>query len=547
VANEATFYRRAEHWLERLMELNPVLATQLGDHRWDDRLSDRTPEALEAEYREILAALAEFRAMDAAAFRLEAQIDHELVIRIFDAQVRAYEKIQVHKRNPSFYLDEVIGGIFLLIMMDFAPLPQRLRSALGRLKEVPRVLQEVPQNLVPAQVPRVWVETTLEQAGQAGGLFGGLLPALAAEAAPDLGPRLAEAGQAAAQAVQAFSEYLQGEVLPRAAGDFAAGRALFDELLREEHMVDYDADQLLQTGWQQFRQTQASMEAVAREIDPGKSVQEIMEAAKADHPSAEELLDVYRAEMAAIRQYVIDHDTVTIPEGESLRIVETPAYLQPIIPYGAYMPPGILEEKQEGLFLVTPVDPNAPPEQQAQKLKGHNRAKLPIVALHEAYPGHHLQLVWANRQETIARRMGSFLATLFIEGWAFYCEELMEQLGYIASPVQRLGRLNDQLWRAARIILDVSLHTRGMTVDEAVEFMVREVQLEPDNALAEVRRYTQTPTQPQSYLMGKLAILDLVADYRQAHPGASLREMHDTILGCGSLTPRLMRRQLGLP
>ena len=227
--------------------------------------------------------------------------------------------------------------------------------------------------------------------------------------------------------------------------------------------------------------------------------------------------------MAAIRQYVIDQGIATIPPGESLQIVETPAYLRPILPYAAYMQPGILEEKQEGIFIVTPVDPSAPPEEQEQKLRGHYWAKLPITALHEAYPGHHLQLVWANRQETIPRRMGSFLATLFIEGWAFYCEELLEKMGYISQPIQRLGRLSDQLWRAGRIILDVSLHTRGMSVDEAVQFLVQECSLEPTNALAEVRRYTQSPTQPQSYLMGKLAILELVADYRRAHPEASLR------------------------
>jgi uncharacterized protein (DUF885 family) len=120
----------------------------------------------------------------------------------------------------------------------------------------------------------------------------------------------------------------------------------------------------------------------------------------------------------------------------------------------------------------------------------------------------------------------------------------MEQLGYIAEPIQRLGRLADQLWRAARIIIDVSIHTRGMSVDEAVDFLVRECQLEPANALAEVRRYTTSPTQPQSYLMGKLAILDLVADYRRAHPEASMRQIHDAILGCGSLPPRLMRQRL---
>lgn len=282
---------------------------------------------------------------------------------------------------------------------------------------------------------------------------------------------------------------------------------------------------------------------MARQIDPHKTVADILEEAKADHPTAEGLLAAYEAAMAGARQYVIDHDIATIPAGESLRIIETPAYLRPIMPYAGYMPAGILEEQQEDLYRHAG-GPGVAAELQEQQLKGHYHAKLPVTALHEAYPGHHLQLTCSNRTKTIPRRMASFLSSLFVEGWAFYCEELMEQLGYIATPVQRLGRLSDQLWRAGRIILDVSLHTGGMTVDEAVGFLVNECRLEPHNALAEVRRYTQSPTQPQSYLMGKLQILALVADYRRAHPEASLREMHDAILACGSLPPRLMRRQL---
>jgi uncharacterized protein (DUF885 family) len=546
MTDEATFYRRAEEWLDRLLERNPVSATWLGYHDWDDRLGDRTAGALESEYRDLLAALTEMQSIDDSEFGLDARIDRTLVSEILRSDIRSYEKVRPHRRNPGMVLEEVMDGVFLLIMREFAPLAERLRPALGRVREAPRVLQEGMQNLVPHEVPRVWAQTALEQARQAPGLFVGLLPAMAAEAAPELAAEMSEAGQDAAQAMQTYAEFLKNEVLPHCAGDFAAGRELFDELLRERHMVDYDAGQLLETGWEQFRQTKAQMEAVAREIDPNRTVHELMEEAKADHPSAEGLLDAYRQAVADIRQYVIDHEIVTIPQDESLRIIETPAYLRPVLPYAAYMPAGILEEQQDGIFIVTPVDPDQSAEDQEQKLKGHYWAKLPIIALHEAYPGHHLQFIWANRQETLPRRMGSFIATLFIEGWAFYCEELLEQMGYIAQPVQRLGRLSDQLWRAARIILDTSLHTRGMSVGEAVSFLVEECQLEPANALAEVRRYTQTPTQPQSYLMGKLALLDLVAEYRDAHPELSMRELHDAILGCGSLPPRLMRQQLGL-
>jgi uncharacterized protein (DUF885 family) len=315
-------------------------------------------------------------------------------------------------------------------------------------------------------------------------------------------------------------------------------------MLREDHMVEYDSDELLDTGESLIRDTEKSMSELARQVNPAKTVGEILEGAKTDHPTAEELLETYERAMQAARQYVIDHDIAGIPENEALRIIETPHYLRPILPYAAYMPPGIFEERQEGLFLVTPVDPDSPPEAREEKLRGHNFAKIPITALHEAYPGHHLQLVWANRRKSVPRRLGILLSTLFIEGWAFYCEELMEQLGYIDRPIQRLARLKDQLWRAARIVIDVSLHTRAMSVNEAVDLLVKRCHLEPVNAVAEVRRYTAHPTQPQTYLMGKLALLDLVEEYRKLNPDTSPREMHDAILACGSLPPRLMRRVL---
>ncbi len=189
------------------------------------------------------------------------------------------------------------------------------------------------------------------------------------------GPGATHGGHGGGVALGGFAAYLRDQVLPVAAGDFAVGRQGFDARLREEHMVDYDADELLATGWEQFHQTREQMAAVAAEIDPFLAAPEILAAARADHPGAGELLDAYRQEMAAIRQYVVDHEIATIPEGVVLRIVETPTYLQPIIPFAGYMPPGILEEKQEGIFVVTPVDPALPPEEQDERLRRHYRAK----------------------------------------------------------------------------------------------------------------------------------------------------------------------------
>jgi uncharacterized protein (DUF885 family) len=541
--NQQDFYNRAESFIDRFMEEAPVAATQLGDHRFDHLLADYSKTALQRQVREIKDAVNAFSSFNAKDFDADAKIDQRLMVQVAKSALRQLEKFQDHLRNPGTYCDECMGGVFLLLVKEFAPLEQRLEKVLGRLRAIPRVLTQGKENIIPQDVPPVWNEVALESSQQGLALFTVLIPALAQQT-PKLAPDLNSASQTAAQALEDYVRFLQEVVAPKAQGDFAAGKALFEELVRENHMLDYDVEELLNTGRRLFEETRKMMEELSHKIDPQKSAKELLETAKAQHPKADELLDVYRREMARAREFVVTRDIVSIPKGESLKIEPTPPYLRGIIPYAAYMMPGPLEKIQQGVFLVTPVDPQSPEEQQEEKLKGHYYGKIPVTALHEAYPGHHLQLVYANGVGSLPRKLGSFISTLFIEGWAFYCEELMEQLGYIDQPLQRLGRLSDQLWRAARIILDVSLHTKNMTVQEGIDFLVDRCGLEPSNALAEVRRYTASPSQPMSYLIGKLEIVKLIDDYKKAHPQASLKEIHDAVLSCGSLPPRLMRERL---
>ena len=541
--DQAKFYRQAERFIDRFMEEDPVTATQLGDHRFDDRLADYSKAALERQLREIKDALKEFESFDTASFDVDARIDHHLMVQVAKSALRGFEKFKDHLRNPGKYCEECIGGVFLLLIKEFAPLEERLEKALGRLRAIPEVLARGKENISPQEVPPVWNEVALESLQQGLALFTVLIPALAQQT-PKLATDLNSASQRAVQALEDYARFLREVVAAKAQGDFAVGKELFEELVRENHMLDYGTEELLETGWRLFEETEKAMEDMAQRIDRQTTARALLEVAKANHPKADELLDVYRGEMARARQFVATRDIVTIPEGESLKIEPTPPFLWAIIPYAAYMMPGPLEKMQQGVFLVTPVDPQSSKKEQEEKLKGHHYAKLPVTALHEAYPGHHLQLVYANGVGSLPRKLGGFISTLFIEGWAFYCEELMEQLGYIDKPLQRLGRLSDQLWRAARIILDISLHTGKMTVEEGIDFLVERAGLERSNARAEVRRYTASPTQPMSYLIGKMEILKLIDEYKKRHPQASLKEVHDAVLSCGSLPPRLMRERL---
>ncbi len=545
VKRDEEFYRLAEEFIELMLREEPTAATYLGDHRYDDRLGHHTKGDIERQRGEVVEGLEVFEGFAPGELSREAAVDRDVMVGIAKTFLRQFDALRSYERDPGVYSGECLNGIFTLIVRDFAPLPERLRSVLGRLREVPRVLEEGKANLVPEDVPRVWCEVAIESASQGIALFTVLIPALA-EYAPEIKDELHAASREAADAMENYVSFLKNEVLPKASGNFAVGKELFEEMLRENHMLDISADELYELGWELFRETKEEMERLASEIAPGKSAKEILEEAKKDHPRAEELLDAYRREMERAKRFVIEREIVTIPAGERLRLEPTPPFLAPVIPYAAYMPPGPLEAVQEGVFLVTPVPPDAPEEVKEEKLRGHSWARIPVTALHEAYPGHHLQLCYANQVGKLPRKLAGFLSSLFVEGWAFYCEELMERLGFIGEPIQRLGRLSDQLWRAARIILDVGLHVKGMSVEEAVDFLVREAGLERTNALAEVRRYTSSPTQPMSYLVGKLEILNLIDEFKARNPGKSMRELHDAILGCGSLPPRLMRRSLGL-
>lgn len=543
MSSESQFYADTQTMFDEFLRDMPSTATFLGDHRYDRLLGDFTQAEWDSQKTRYAQWLEHFVAYDPQGWQPAAQIDLTLTVQLLKNVMRGFEKFQGIYRNPGGAVDECLGGVYALVIRDFAPLPERMKSILGRLREVPRVLSEARATIIPEQVPPVWAQVALESARQGIGLLAGFIPMLA-QATPKLQEEVNTAAQTAAAALQEYADWIEQTILPAAKGEFAVGRELFDEILREDHMVSYDSRALLATGWRLLEDTERQMQEVAKQIDPNKTVAAILEESKNNHPTADGLLDAYRQNMADARQFVIDHQIATIPSGESIRIEPTPEFMRPIIPYAAYNMPGFLEPVQEGVFIVTPVDAQADPEAAEKKLRGHPWADIPVTALHEAYPGHHLQLVVSNQTSTLPRKFGAWLSSLFVEGWAFYCEELMEQLGFISQPIQKLARLQAQQWRAARIILDVSLHVKQMGIEEAIDFLVQRAGLEPDDAKAEVRRYTMSPTQPQCYLMGKMQILDIVADYKRSFPQAGMRQMHDAILASGSLPPRLMRMNL---
>lgn len=530
----------SEEILGWFFKTNPVMATAVGVHDYDSELGDFTAEAIQAQNEQARRYLAQIQALDPAALAPEERIDRELIVIQLETGVKLEDALHQWRQNPG-YGDIAVMGAFLLLFREFAPLEQRLESLLARLKQVPVVLAQGKANLT--DPVKVFAETAVETLR--GGLmfFQGLVPTFIAQASsPALRQSLEDAN---AKAILAMQDYLASvkAAVPKGSPNFAIGQELFDYLLRRRHLLPYDSGTLFARGQELFTETYRAMSETARQIDRSKTMWEVVEDLKREHPKAGDLVPSYRRAMIAAKEWVVEKGIVDLPAGEDLVVEETPTFQRPIIPYAAYMAPAAFEKVQTGRFFVTPVDQSASAEHQEQQLRDHNTYAIPIKAIHEAYPGHHLQLCWANANPSPIRKIND--STLFIEGWAFYCEELAERLGLLAGPKSRLIRLKDQLWRAGRVVLDAGLHARGMTIDEAVGYFVEKVHLERPNALAEVRRYAQTPTQPMSYLIGKIEIVRLSDDYKSAREDDfDLRKFHNDLLAQGNLPPAMLRRVL---
>ncbi|MFN4180178.1 MAG: DUF885 domain-containing protein [Armatimonadota bacterium] len=534
-----TWSQLVDEILQTLWEDDPVFATACGIHDYDHKLASLSPDKIEQHIAMLKQFISQLEQVDGGLDKND-DADRKALLAWMRGRLVDWETIQWHKKEPALYLDHALYGAYLLVARDFAPLGQRMECLASRLKEFRRLVDEAKANIVPQQVPLVYLETATETLEGAKAFLSTAVPQAADMLDNDsLRREVLRSVDEAGIALTEFEAWLRDQVAPKAQGKFAIGSDLFIQLLRNEHLLTETPDELEAMGREILEQAKTELEKVAREIDPNLTWFELVERLKQHHPPKERIVETYAEEVAKARQFIIDKSIVSVPEGEQLRVVETPEFERATTPYAAYMPPAPFDERTEGLFYVTPVDPREPEEVQRDRLRGHCLFALPITVIHEAYPGHHLQLTVAAKLPSKVRKV--FGNNLFVEGWALYCEEMMWGQGYWDDLRIRLFQLKDLIWRAVRVIVDVGLHCKGMGFDEAVNWLVSEAHLERANAVAEVRRYTASPTQPLSYLTGKMAILRLREEIQKREGSSfSLRSFHDKLLQAGGLPIRLV-------
>jgi uncharacterized protein (DUF885 family) len=523
-------------YLDVRWHLDPVEATAAGLAEHDHRLGRFTQE----DVRQHLAAIRSLAGAveQVAVESLEDEIDRTMLLNELRMWEHRFKVEQVHLKNPGFWLGHALDGLYLLLSRTDRPLEHRAESAASRMAEFPAFFRAAQETL--SGCPEVFVNLALRVAkgGRA------LMEQVARELRPQSDLDFETKYQEARQALDSFARFMEEELLDPGNNSFAIGEEAFNFRLHYEHALRNTAPELWRYGNRLAEEIEGELARLAREIDAGTRWPDLVDRLRAEHPRAEELVASYAAEMERARRFVEQRDLAPIPPGD-LRVVETPSFLRPLIPYAAYQAPGAFSPDRTGWFFVTPPSGTESPDQVERLLRDHCVHEIASTALHEGYPGHHLQFLWAQRQERTVRKL---LGTpLTIEGWALYCEEMMGEEGFYRGIEERFFQRVHLLWRALRIVLDVGLHTRGMTIEEAVNLLVDTVHFERANAEAEVSRYCAYPAYQLCYAVGRRELRALRDAYRTVAGGSySLRDFHEKVLSYGGLPVSLIRWGMGL-
>ena len=516
--------------------LDPVAATLAGLTAHDDRLGRFSPAALAphlAALKSVAAALEE-----AAADELQTEIDRTALLNEIRVTVRQFEKQRPQATNPEFWLTHLFNGLYGLLRRADRGSAANAASVAARLEDVGPFLDDARAALV--EPVRLFAETALQMCP------GGVLLVREIRSAYAEGPsgeRVGAAAEAAGAALAAFEHDLDRWV-EAGSGHFAIGEDEFNFLLHYQHALRDTAPELWRYGLRLRDEVLADLAARAERLSGSPDWPALVDRLRGDHPPAEGLVAAYAREMERARDFVAARGLAPIP-GVPLDVIATPEFMRPLLPFAAYDSPGPYASAPRGLFYVTVPDPALPEATRDRILRDHSDHELAATALHEGYPGHHLQLVLAQANPSETRKNVS--TPLTVEGWALYCEELMADQGFYTSEEQQFFQRVHLLWRAVRIVLDVGLHTRGMSYEDAVGQLADGVHMERSLAEAEVSRYCSTPAYQLCYGVGRRELLRLRDDFRAARgAGFTLRGFHDAVLSYGGLPVTLMRWGMGL-
>ncbi|MBI2346876.1 MAG: DUF885 domain-containing protein [Deltaproteobacteria bacterium] len=523
--------------LEAFFRLAPEFATIVGYHAHDHLLPHAAREHVEEELRFLGDWVAELRRLPAEQLTPDQQLDRDLFERAYAFQRFYYEDLRNWERNPEA-IAEVGQILFMTLLYEADDEEKRFSDIAARLEQLPRYVKEHKSRITTP--PRRWRDLAIETTQAMPAFFDALLQAAGLKASPALAGRISKGVAVAKAETTAYIDWLKGLSIDEAES-WVLGPEQFAELIRLRDL-GCTVREIMELGQESLGKYQAELTRLAVEIVGAPDVDAARAKVEADAPPD------FSAALAATRKacdeakaFLQKHHLVDLPKEERLEVVETPAFLRPLIPFAAIFPPARFDRQQKGTYIVSP------PANPADLKKHLNYAGLYNTAVHEAYPGHHLQLTTANLRCSFMRStpVAGGKATELVEGWAHYCEELMKDRGFHDSTAGRFVMVSDLVWRATRIIIDIDLSQGAMGYDDGVRMLVEQARLPEPGARAELNRYTHTPSYQLSYLLGKHQILALKQAVKaKEREKFSESAFHNRLLAAGSIPISVIRRAI---
>jgi uncharacterized protein (DUF885 family) len=554
-AEDEAFEKVAKDYIEGFLAAHPESATELGDHRFDDQLSDYSESnrerliAREKQFREALKKFEDFSKLTGPN-----QVDSRILRENIDHALFELEELRPNNWNPLVYNESLANGLYLLVARDFDKPGKRIPNLQKRMEAIPFVIEQAKANL--KNPPQIYTETAIEQTQGAISLVReGLNPLL--DQAPELKKQLAPLQEKTAQALEEYKQWLQKDLLPRSKGDFRLGADKFRKKLRFTLASELSMAEIMKRAQSDLQQTQSAIYETALPLykkffpntkdppnDKKKVVAAVLDKLAQEHPDDNTIVPYCQTVVTEATDYVKQHGLVSVPE-KPLDVIVMPEFKrgQGI----AYCDsPGPLEQNGKTFFAVEPTPKDWPKQRKESFFREYNNCMIRDLTVHEAMPGHYLQLAHANEFKAPTMVRSIFRSGSFIEGWAVYTEQVMAEAGY-GGPEVKMQQLKMRLRVICNAILDQSIHAGNMSEKQAMDLMMKEGFQQEGEAVAKWKRARLSSTQLSTYFVGLSEHLDL-RDRAKAKAGASfnLKKYNDTVLSYGSPPVKYVRELMGL-
>lgn len=554
-AADLAFETAAKTALEHYLRFNPENATALGDHRFDGMLTDYSPAGLQNQvdtYQRDLAALAK---IDASQLTAPNRVDAQILQLNLAAQIFTITELKPQNWDPLSYNSSLANAVYVLTARDFAPAAARLRSAALRLQAIPTVIAQAKANLV--NPPEIYTQTAIKQINGAIGLVRDGLDPLFAEA-PALKADLAPVQEKAVAALTDYKAWLEKDLLPRSKGDFRIGADLYRKTLRYTLNSDLSPEEIRARAEQEITTVTAQLYALAlplyrkhfpsagadADVDQAAVIKAVLGRLAEERPNNDTVVAYGTKTLQLATDFVREHDLITVPD-TPIELIVTPEFKR-----GrgiAYCDsPGALEPHGKTFVAIEPTPSDWTPARRDSFFREYNNYMMADLMVHEAMPGHFLQLAHSNRFQAPTLVRAIFQSGTFIEGWAVYSERVMADAGF-GGPETHMQQLKMRLRVICNALLDQGIHMHGMSKEQGLALMMNRGFQEEGEAVAKWQRAQLSYTQLATYFVGAAEHDDMrAAAEKKLGDKFNLKTYNDLVLSVGSPAVKFVRQEVGL-